>query len=261
MRLMTVFSEAIQHSDRLVKLHESLTTTNQRKIRKDWADHFYGAKLVPWPRKNGLWRSRAGEMLIVGTSRAQLSYADFTSEALNVLLRGALVFAMAAVDKLLHEAVAKKFVSLVKKRKLDDLLKLELSTSYRIAIESRVRSGKGGKVRKRPAAKLRAAVFDRLYRETFLAADKLQRIVGACGLQNVYGTYGQTLTPRLREETFRKRWMHLYTRRNAIAHECDVVRQSKARRVRFHAVTAAELRDNIATARAFGTYLARELDS
>jgi len=260
MKLTDTFSTAIGHADKLTLLHARLTTRNLRSIRSEWADRFFHARLTNWPKGSGLWRSKNDTILLVGTADAALSHLDFTSEALLYLLRAALVMSMAAIDKLLHEALSKHFVTLVKKGKLDDLLHLELSKSYRIAIESRVRKGKGGKIRSRPGHKLKAAVLDKLYQVSFLSLRHFQGICSACGKDGIFDKYGRTMSPSQSSKQLHNRWSRLYMRRNHIAHECDIMRKSKARKVHFHLITSTELKKDIEFVKNFGLFLAKELE-
>jgi hypothetical protein len=260
MKLTDMFSVAIGHADKLALLHDRLTTGNKYAIQSKWAERFLRAKLTNWSKRDLLWRSKNDSILIVGTTEAGLSHRDFTSEALLHLLRAALVMSMAGVDKLLHEALSKHFVALVKKRKLDNLLVLELSKSYRISIESRVRKGKGGRVRSRPGHKLKAAVLDKLYRVSFLSLNQLQEICAACGKEKIFYMYGRTMSPQQSSDTLQKRWARIYMRRNHIAHECDIMRKSRARKVYFHPVTSADLKKDIEFVKSFGLFLAHELE-
>jgi hypothetical protein len=57
---------------------------------------------------------------------------------------------MSAVDKILHEAISKHFAKLAKDESLDDLVDISLSKAYSIAQHARLRTGKGGKKKKRP---------------------------------------------------------------------------------------------------------------
>jgi hypothetical protein len=167
---------------------------------------------------------------------------------------------MAAIDKLLHEALSKHFVAVVKRGKLDDLLTLELSKSYRIAIESRVRKGKGGKIRSRPGHKFKAAVLNKLYQVSFLSSRQLQRICAACGKERIFDKYGQTMSRRQSAKRLQERWSRLYARRNHIVHECDIMRKSRARKVHFHPSTSSELNKDIEFVKKFGLFLARVLE-
>jgi hypothetical protein len=44
-----------------------------------------------------------------------------------------------------------------------------------------------------------------------------------------------------------------------MAHECDIVRKSKAKKIHFQKISETELKSDIAFIRAFGKYLAGEL--
>jgi hypothetical protein len=260
LKLLQIFGEGMRSVEELEKLYAVLATRNRRAIRSDWARRFHQAGLTKWPQKAGLWRSSGKDILVVGTDTAGVSHEDFSPEALSVLLRSGLVLSMAAVDKVLHEAVAKRFVHLVKKKRLDDLLEVKLSSAYGIAMETRVRKGKGGSIRLRPGPRFKAAVIASLYRETLLSTEKLETFASACGLERVWTVYGKSSKPVCAGATVRRRWSRLYARRNAIAHECNIVRKLKAKKIHFVAVTASELRTEIAEVRAFGQFLAESLD-
>jgi ribosomal protein S8E len=259
MKLSDTFLEAVCHSDQLVHLYDRLKTKNLRAIRPEWEKRFLAAKLTNWPKKKDIWRSKNDSVLIVGVKGGGLSHKDFEAAALLVLLRSALVFAMAAIDKILHESVSKRFVALAKTEKLDSIVRLELSKSYRIAIESRVRKGKGGKIRSRPGSKIKAAVLDKMYRESFLSTNRLQEVCAACGKNKIFDRYGKTLRPQKSADHLQQEWARLYTRRNHMAHECDIVRKSKAKKIHFQKISETELKSDIAFIRAFGKYLAGEL--
>ena len=260
MKLTEIFGEAIRHSDKLVELHDRLTTRNQRRIRPEWSKRFYAARLTDWPMRDGLWRSKNDTILIVGTKNAGLSHKDFASDALLVFLRVALVMAMAAIDKVLHEAVSRRFVALVKKEKLDKLVDLELSKAYRIAIEARAREGKGGRIRKRPGPKIKAEALEKLYRESFLSLRRLHEICSACGKKTILERFGNILKPRRSSKYLHEEWSRLYARRNQIAHDCDIVRKSRARKIHLHMDSTSDLKNDIRLVRNFGEFLARELE-
>ena len=59
----------------------------------------------------------------------------------EVFLRAALVFALAAIDKILHEAISKHFTSLAREEILDRFVKFKVSKAYEIALAARSRAG------------------------------------------------------------------------------------------------------------------------
>ena len=150
MQLIDMFNSAIADAEHLRLLYSTLLTSNQRAIRPEWANRFFRARLNAWPQQNGLWRSANANVLIVGTNAAQITHRHFQHQSLAVLLRASLVLYMSAVDKILHEAISKHFAKLAKDESLDDLVDISLSKAYSIAQHARLRTGKGGKKKKRP---------------------------------------------------------------------------------------------------------------
>lgn len=260
MKLTDTFSQAIKQAKDLVALHDLLLTENERAIRKDWANSFYQAHLVNWPRKAGLWRSRNPRLLIIGRKDAGHSHDTFSADALCVLLRSALVLSLAAVDKILHEAIAKHFVTLAKTKALDDLVDFKLSKAYEIAQGARLRRGKGGKVKTRPGHKIKAEVLRQVYGDTYLSVRRLQQITAACDRDKIFTRFSKTFNPEEQPKILQDRWSRVYLRRNQIAHECDIVRKAKQRKVHFHVIRPQQIKDDIAFAECFGTFLARELE-
>src|SRR5574341_904108 len=226
MRLLDVFDAAIKDAEHLRVLYSALLTTNQRAIRSEWATRFFSAKLNSWPKQNGLWRSANANVLIVGTKAANVSHQHFQHEALAVLLRSSLVLYMAAVDKILHEALSKHFATLAKNESLDELVDISISRAYAIAQNARIRKGKGGKIKKRPGHELKAAMLSDIYKDSYLKTS----------------------------------WSRLYIHRNRIAHECDMIRKAKPRRAAFHPVDSKSIMAEIDFIREFGHFLACQLD-
>ena len=260
MKLKDIFNEGIQHADTLVLLYDNLLSKSARSVRPEWRKRFFEAKLVSWPKRGDLWRSKNENLLIVGPGGKGLSHKTFSSEKLEVLLRSALVFAMAAVDKVLHEAVSKQFVSLVQDKKLDKLVKLDLSTAYEIAQGARIRKGKGGKIWSRPGHALKRKVLEGLYRESFLSLHKIEEISGICGRKRIFEGFRRNMRLRNKTEQLKSKWVTLYQYRNSIAHECDIVRKAKARKIHYRQIKPKEIKEDIDFIKSFGSFLAGEFD-
>jgi hypothetical protein len=258
MNLSTIFTQAFKHAEELQSLYASLVTKNTRAARADWVNNVYKSNTVRWARRDGLWRSSGTNVLIIGNKNARVSQQSFQADNLVLLLRAALVFAMAAVDKILHDAITKKFVSLVKSGDLDDLIRFPISDSYNVAIQSRVRKGKGGKRKVRPSHLLKDVALDRLYRNSFLSNRQLQGICKSCGVQNVFQAFAKHAG--LNGDEVNKRWGRVYQKRNHLAHECDIVRKEKAKKVHFNSVDPQSILDDIDFVKRFGEFLALKLN-
>lgn len=260
MKLSVTFQEATRDADSLLRYYDALLTKNQRAARSDWITRFRRARLNNWVQSDGIWRSYNDAILMIGKTSQGLSHSSFSSESLAVLLRSALVMSLAAVDKVLHEAISRHFVSLIKSESLDKLVRIEISKSYAIAMDTRRRTGKGGRTRLRPGPRFKAESIDRMYRESYLSIQRLQEVCAALGKDKIFDRYGKSLAPQRKSTELQKEWSSVYARRNHIAHECDIVRKRSTRRVHFHRSRPLELREQIAFVKAFGTYLSTELE-
>lgn len=258
MNLTKTFEESISHADELLILYDALLTKNQRAANSgNWTTKVFDSKLIPWPKRDGLWRSRGKNILIIGNNKAGIDLEAFNAAGLAVLLRSAMVLAMAAIDKLLHEAISLRFSSLAQAGELDKFVKLDLSTCYKIAQEARERRGKGGKIKKRPGHKIKSEVLRRIYQESYLSLKRLQEVSAACGKNKIFDKYAKTINSTPKE--LQDKWSHIYVRRNNIAHECDIVRKAKTKQIHFNHVSPSELQNDINFTKQFGKFLAKEL--
>lgn len=260
MNLTTLFEHSFLYSDNLVKLYESLVTKNKKNARADWIDRLYKSKVIRWPRKNGIWRSSGSNILVIGNKDAQLIQSDFSSDSLLILLKTALVLAMAAVDKILHEAIIKDFVHLVKSGALDKIIELPLSDSYNIALLSRKRTGQGGKTKTRPSHLIKHLVLEKLYTKSFLATRLLEEICSSCGVSSIFKEFA-TEKNKKEVDIIKKHWSSIYQKRNHIAHECDIIRKEKTKKIHFHKAEPQKLIDDIHFVEAFGIFVAEKLNA
>lgn len=259
MRLLDIFDASIKDAEHLRVLYSTLLTTNQRAIRPEWATRFFAAKLNSWPRQDGLWRSSNANVLIVGNNAANISHQHFQHDALAVLLRASLVLYMAAVDKILHEALSKHFSTLAKNESLDELVDISISRAYAIAQNARIRTGKGGKKKKRPGHDLKAEMLSDIYKDSYLKTSNLEKVCAACGKKKIFSHYSQAHQPQTAQQA-KMRWSRLYVHRNRIAHECDMVRKAKPRRASFHSVDSKSIMTEMDFVRDFGRFLAQQLE-
>lgn len=178
----------------------------------------------------------------------------------KVLLRSALVFAMAAIDRLLHEAISRKFAVLARSKALDRLVSVDLSASYRIAQGARTRKGKGGKIKSRPGNRLKEEFLKDIFTATYLSLKSLQELTAACGKGKIFTTYGDSFPKKKKATKLQSAWSRIYARRNHIAHECDIARMARARTIKFNDFSARSIRKDIRFVRAFGAFLSTHLE-
>jgi len=258
-KLRTIWDSAIQDSIRLEKLFLGLQAQNERSIRSEFRNRIFDSKIVTWNRSEGLWRARGKDVLILGKLNGNLSHIDFSSENTQILLKSSLVAAMAAVDKILHEALIKHFATLAKSGNLDSMIDFPLSSSYSIALQSRERSGKGGKKRKRPGHLFKEEIVDILFEKTFLSQAKLTQVCSMCNLKKVFTEFSRKHAAFGAPLDIQSAWNAAYRRRNHIAHECDLKRKEKTRKVTQNRFHAPSYRKELEFIRAFGEFLSDNL--
>jgi hypothetical protein len=262
MKLLDIFNESIKLADNLLTLYNTILAKRKRSAKKSWIDKLYSNRIISWRKKDGAWRSFGKDILIIGKKTDSNSQNIFKQEYLCVLLRTSLVMAMSAVDKILHEAVSKNFVALAKDGKLDKnkIISFPVLDAYRIAIESRKRSGKDGKTKIRPGHKIKEVVIREIFKSTFLPTNDLERICSLFDKGNIFSLYktNRALTKGAKE--LKIKWSVIYKHRNNIAHECDIVRKQKARKIHFNNLKPNNIINEINFVKDFGNFIARELE-
>jgi hypothetical protein len=182
----------------------------------------------------------------------------------SALLRAALVFAMAAVDKILHEAISRHFATLAKDGTLDKFAQFKVSDAYEISLAAREGSGKRGDAKRRPGHSIKAEVLRQIYAKSYLATNRLQEVCAACGKKGIFthrAKHRKELGKIPRSPKYlQDRWSRVYQHRNRIVHECDIKQQPKMRSAHFYPVDKGDLRRDINYVKNFGTYLAQELE-
>lgn len=261
MKLPEFFEKSTIHARQLLELYDALDFYDKR-TRSEWRKKLFGNRIVDWPKKAGVWRSisKDEKIQILGAD-AKKEFQKNLTDWRPILLQQALVMTLAAIDKILHEATTtKKFVHLLKTSKLDDLMKnFPISETYRIAMEAQVRRGKGGKVRPRPANKIKEMVSSKLYEQSFLNINNLEKICSAHGANKIFSKYATHLG-RKSVEPLRKHWSSIYRKRNSIVHECNVHRTKiSPRKIQFEVADPSELKRDIAFAEDFGKFIASNL--
>lgn len=261
MHLPDIFRDAASHGDNLVQLYKALASSNTRAARAPWKAKLFQYHIVRWPQAQDIWRSTGSNILVIGNRQSTLAQSSFTPDNLKYLLRSAFVLYLSAVDKILHDAVMRRFANLARGGNLDDLIRLSISESYHVAIQSRTRRGAGGRIRRRPSHFFKDFLMSKLYRISFLSSQKVEEVSSACGLPRVFTEF-VIVHPRYgRAGQVKTKWSSIYERRNHIAHECDIIRKEAARRVDYNRFDPATILLEMEIVKVFGTFLAEHLDT
>jgi hypothetical protein len=237
------YDHARDRAVRLLALHDGLVNQRKRRIRSDWKESF--CNVMRWPKKKDIHRIDGKDALILLPHNSKLTLKDFHANALQELLRSALVLSVSALDRYMHERIVKNIVVALKKRNPSKEQSEFLIPAYTaIQVAHRVvQAGNNGK-RVRPANEIRIAIQAILHKRTFQSWREVEdgfKLIGVSGLagklQHVYQL------PEIKPK--RDQLNKIADRRNRIVHEADLVRHKRGGKARLHPISAAEVKKAI----------------
>jgi len=235
------FDDTAARARRLLHLHQALVNIRKYRIRKDWKASFCG--LMHWPKDSAIQRVDSKEAIVVLRAGATLGPSDFSSEALDDLLRSALAFGVSALDRYVHERVVKRIVSALRLRDLSrnqQDLTIPAVASRRMA-ESAVVAQRTGRSF-RPANEVRKTIQEALHKrpfQTWREVDYAFTLIGINDLRN-------QLQARYRVgslQAVQAQLNSIAARRNRIVHEGDLVRHERGGQVRRHPIDPRTVRE------------------
>lgn len=237
------FDQINTRARRLLRLHDGLVNTRARGMRKDWKAGF--CRLMRWKQAVAIDRIDSKDALIVLRESSGLTAKDFTSEAVDDLLRSALTVGVSAIDRYVHERVVKQVIVSLRRKNLrtaQERLTIPATLALRMTEELRRASRAGQAVR--PANQLRIALQEALHRKTFQSWREIGEafeLVGVTGLtRKLQTSYGVSdITP------IRSQLNNIVGRRHQIVHEGDLVRHQRGGHTRVHPITRKYVHDSL----------------
>jgi len=168
---------------------------------------------------------------------SKLKTTDFTSEALDDLLRSALTFAVSALDRFIHELVVKNIIKALKKPELNgrqEDLSIPASVAIQLAQEVATASKSGSSIR--PSNDVRKLIQTELHKRPFQSWRDIEyafHLIGIGGLAGHLQTeYGVSDFRPIRQQLNK-----IAERRNHIVHEGDLVRHQRGGHIRTKAIS------------------------
>ena len=142
------YDHTTKRARRLLLLHDGLINTGQRRIRNDWKESF--CRFMRWPVGSTIERVHSRDALVVLRPDVALGPDDFSSDALDDLLRSSLTFGVSGLDRYVHERIVKGIISALKKSSLNSKQE-KFSIPAVMALRATDAIRKAGGIRKRYA--------------------------------------------------------------------------------------------------------------
>lgn len=153
------FDHISKRARRLLRYHDGLVNVRQRAMRQDWKESC--CKFLRWKKGASIDRVDSKDALVILRDGASLTRHDFSTEALDDLLRSSLALGASALDRYLHERVVKKIVKSLRStqlRSVQEKLTIPATLAVRMTDDWK-KASKAGKLT-RPANQLRISLQD-----------------------------------------------------------------------------------------------------
>ncbi len=240
------FQAAIERAEHLITLYDLLHDTRTRRVRADWSSKF--KKLMRWPDGEQICRiDGAGKnsMLILRES-VDLDNSQFSHDYLTELLRSAVVAAISALDRYLHDLVVENCWKLLSKA--EDQIPAELK---KIKIPLMVTKKSIEKLRQsteaRPGTIVKKAIQEQLHREfTFQKPDSVIRASKMLGITDFWRRVSAKMDGSPSDQQVKKKLTEIADRRNQIVHEADIKRKTRDRGISLRDIKAGTTKDWVA---------------
>jgi hypothetical protein len=237
------FDDIIARAQLCLDLHVGLIDVRRRGIRSDWKESFCG--LMHWPKGSNIERVDSRDAVVVLRDGCKLTRSSFRKEALEELLRSALVVAVSALDRYVHERVVKKVVKALSGKDLNrSQRELAIPVSDALRIQSTFRKAMRNNPNVRPANEVRHILQESLHQRTFQSWSEIE---SAFELVGVNGLAGQIQAARHAAtiQPLKKQLGDIARRRNQIVHEGDLVRHRRGGQPKRHPVDRTYAKNSI----------------
>lgn len=155
-------------------------------MRADWKASF--CSLMHWPKGAHIDRVDSKHALVVLRDGSTLTRDDFSSEALDDLLRAALAMGISALDRYLHERVVKRIIVALRGRHLRPAQEsLTIPATLALKMTEALRRASKAKKAVRPANQLRIALQESLHTRTFQSWREIEQAFELIGISGLTG--------------------------------------------------------------------------
>lgn len=256
----TGFDAALDRAKHMLKLYELVCDTRKYKIRKDWENSF--KQVMHWPEREKIVRvdGKDKNSLLVLREACSIDRGQFAHDYVSELLRGAVLAAVSALDRYMHDLVLKhswKLLSLKEDdipRPLRDLNITALDA--RKAVEHLRKDPKA-----RPGHLVKRAIQTTLHREyTFQNPDSVQRAGRMLGIGDFWGKVSTEMPGAPSKDDVISSLREVAVRRNQIVHEADLVRTRRAE-ASLRDISHAQAEKWVIWMEQFGTAIQKVVDA
>ncbi|MGX9379340.1 HEPN domain-containing protein [Pseudomonas sp. JQ36] len=239
-----LFDHAMRRADHFLDLYDLVHNSRQRSIRSDWKANFIS--LMRWPKNEKIVRidGKDKKSLLILRESAGLSRESFTHDYASELLRGAISATVSALDRYMHEIVAKYFLKILN-LPLESQSKEFRSISLPVNAVKRATDKLRSDAAARPGNIIKEEVRKILHRDfTFQTASNIQKAATILGIKDFWRKVTVAMNNGSQKDITDK-LNGIARRRNQIVHEADLIIQSRGREVKMRDISKQQALDAV----------------
>lgn len=249
------FDYAMGRAQHFLTLYDILHDSRQRGVRSDWMAKF--KDLMRWPSGEQVVRidGKDKKSLLILREDLGIDRSRFAHEYTSELLRAAIVAAISALDRYMHDLIVRRSLQLLKQSE-DDVpkrlrdLRIPVLTAQR-AIQ-RIREDKNT----RPGHLVKQEIQKILHREhTFQNADSVQRGADMLGIKGFWDKVSAEMPGSPEKKDVIDTLNNISRRRNQIVHEADLILHKQGSRISHRPISHKETSDFVSWIDDFGNAL------
>jgi hypothetical protein len=245
MQPIDAFNDTHFRAVRLLRYHDGLINTRQRSIRSDWKANF--CRLMHWPQSSEIERVDSNDAVVILRNQASLTPDDFSSDALDDLLRAAITFGVSAIDRYVHERIVKAFVAAFRATQLTkNQREFQVPATLAIDIVNRVHGARRAGEAIRPANEIRKVVQETLHKRPFQSWREIEYGFSLIGCKDLGKAIrdAHTLSPQ-DLDAIKEQLNKIVSRRNRIVHEGDLPRHQRGGQVYVQEIRRQWVQDSL----------------
>ena len=194
-----------------------------------------------WPTGEAIVRvdGKDKQSLLILRPSLGLDHTNFTHDYLSELLRSAVVATVSALDRYVHDLVLQHAWALLRKPEAKippELKKLSLPVLATKRALAKLRDDANA----RPGHLIKAALQERLHRDTFQRPDDLVKAAKMLGVKGFWDKVAQAMPGTAGGQAVKDKLQDIAKRRNQIVHEADIYRKTKAKKITLRDISKAD---------------------
>ena len=217
----TTFDKAIERAEHFLILYTLLHDNRQRSVRSDWGKNF--KKLMHWPQGENIHRIDSKDSVLILRENSGLDRERFQHEYVSELLRSAIIAAVSALDRYLHDLFVEHSWKLLS-RKEDDIPKKLKDINIPVFQTKKAIDHLRSSSSARPGTIIKKALQDALHKRTFQNPNDVYDASQMIGIKDFWEKLAKAMPGNPTKGAVQKKLKEISVRRNQIVHESDLVR-------------------------------------